>query len=213
MKKFLNFKYLLILIIAILGIFILINYKFNIQNSKTFSTLNSLKDNYTLSYEIDINEKRQYTLYCQDEYYCEYSFYEYNKPNYMKQEEKNGVKTLEIKGIDTDGNFFNQNSSLPLQTSNKTNAYIYTNKLASYFSSIEKLQYYKVGYKTIENTKYYFEEFKLTNNNNLVFYYLNNDLKIIQGTNLIDWININLISGKNDDLLEKAENKFSSLQQ
>ena len=221
MKKFLNFKFLLIIIISIMGIFIFLNFGFNISNSKTYCSLNSFKNNYYLYYEIDNinNSSRKNYIYTNTNYYNEYSILESNTtPNYMHQEEMDGKKNIEIKGINietTSGNpekkFFSENYEQNLEISSKTNEYVYTNKLQDLYNLIENTQYYKKGYCKIDSIKYYYEEFKLKDNSKIKFYFENNDLKQIEQSNSnIIYKNINLQQNINKTEFEKAKNKFQN---
>lgn len=220
MKKFLKFKYLLIVILAIIGIFVFLNYGFNIKNSKTHKLFSNLYTNYQLYFESHNNDDvRKYYCFVSKDSYEEYSFLDNTeRSNYMHTKEFNEDKLVEVKGINFENingkiekKFFSTDNTTKLEFSNKTNTYIYTNMIKDFYESIENAQYYKKGYCTVDSKKLYFEEFKLKDGTTLKFLFENNELKEFEdSTNQIHYENIDLKSTIDNSVLESAVEKFNN---
>lgn len=162
MKKIFFLRLALIIFVALICIFLFLNYGFNIKMSKTYEVLNNNLNNYKIEYEVDYGEgnKGQYKIEVADKYYYEYASVNNGEVlNTREVIEENGEKKTKIVNIkpSEENEVFEYKEQL-----NKSESYedIYDNWTTKRLLQISYKNFYKKGSKKIDGIKYKYETFE-----------------------------------------------------
>lgn len=162
MKKIFFLRLALIIFVALICIFLFLNYGFNIKMSKTYEVLNNNLNNYKIEYEVDYGEgnKGQYKIEVADKYYYEYASVTHGEVlNTQEIIQENGVKKtkVSIKKPSEEDEVYEYEEQL-----NKSESYedVYDNWTAKRLSQISYKNFYKKGNEKINGIKYKYETFE-----------------------------------------------------